>query len=579
MGLILEGCVEAALRRTTFNELVSTPKYDPDSMTPDFLIPNAEAPDYFVEVTQTEARNSFQMKTLRYFESVCNAKAHFGKQVTSVNILMGDPAIELPASNVQAMFGFFDANLNPRATGKSKAVQSRLTNLEAEALQLAGDERVKDVMTAVAQVVGTHSKAIDDLAAQLQELLDRSAPKKQLDALWDHEHDRISSLRDIDGRLPDAPTYKRPILQALFFSDKHFKSLLETRNPNRLAKPVVDQLIACDLADTTNTAGRVVIDRDFLRFLGNADDARRLRKYCADVIEVDRSMRFFFEDIRDANRRSKMVGAFLGFIRAGQAQFESALYGCMTQDSFAGVEHRRCWVADLAPLYVGESHNSFNRRMFQHPNYNLSLGNPYNNITIRSPRLGRDPGELRQYASVAADCIFQACQDFAPSGGEPGADELEGALLRFRISASMKLQKLNPLHLVVQAEADGLHASAHYGAVENVISDFASDSAATGRFRLFLVSRKGHEVLVNAVYADAQGDIHKAKEWASRGRSFLYRYDDEVGITRRSASLVFVADGPWSQEAIKKLRTAGWIVIRLEKLGETLSILLREPND
>ena len=78
LGLILQGCVEAALKLTSYNAFCSTPKYDPDAMTPDFLIPNSTSPKFFVEVTQTEARNSFQMKSLRYFESVCDAKAHFG---------------------------------------------------------------------------------------------------------------------------------------------------------------------------------------------------------------------------------------------------------------------------------------------------------------------------------------------------------------------------------------------------------------------------------------------------------------------------------------------------------------------
>ncbi len=39
-------------------------------------------------------------------------------------------------------------------------------------------------------------------------------------------------------------------------------------------------------------------------------------------------------------------------------------------------------------------------------------------------------------------------------------------------------------------------------------------------------------------------------------------------------SLVFVADGPWKPEAILKLRTAGWKVIRLLEFGPTLERLL-----
>src|SRR5215207_8590122 len=113
-GLILQGCVERALKETKFVKFGLTPQYDPDHMTPDFLIPDEKAPSYFIEVTQTEARNSFQMKTLRYFEAVCEAKVYFGPHVISVNVLFGDPSTELPKSNVNALYGFFDANLCPR---------------------------------------------------------------------------------------------------------------------------------------------------------------------------------------------------------------------------------------------------------------------------------------------------------------------------------------------------------------------------------------------------------------------------------------------------------------------------------
>src|SRR5215216_6303373 len=113
-GLILQGCVERALRETEFAKFGLTTQYDPDYMTPDFLIPDNRNPSHFIEVTQTEARDSFRMKMLRYFEAVCEAKAYFGPQVVSVNVLFGNPQAELPESNVKALYGFFDANLCPR---------------------------------------------------------------------------------------------------------------------------------------------------------------------------------------------------------------------------------------------------------------------------------------------------------------------------------------------------------------------------------------------------------------------------------------------------------------------------------
>ena len=186
-GLILEGCVAAALRRTKYRQFDATPKYGKESMTPDFLIPNEKSPKYFIEVTQTEIRDSFRMKTLRYFESVCNAKAHFGNDVISVNILMGDPFSELPANNIQVMYAFFDVNLNPRSDARSVKTRRLLSDLEAEVLHLARDESIATTEKAISGVVASHSSAIDDLAILIGTTLDSARTKPLLDNLWNFE--------------------------------------------------------------------------------------------------------------------------------------------------------------------------------------------------------------------------------------------------------------------------------------------------------------------------------------------------------------------------------------------------------
>src|SRR5262245_31210582 len=144
LGLILQGCVEAALKQTTYSQFKANPKYDPDSMTPDVLIPDDNKPTHFLEVTQTEARNSFQMKTLRYFEAVCEAKVHFGKSSVSMNILFGDPKAELPENNVELAKSFFDSNLLPRNDCAAIEVEP-LSLLERAALALAEREDIPDV--------------------------------------------------------------------------------------------------------------------------------------------------------------------------------------------------------------------------------------------------------------------------------------------------------------------------------------------------------------------------------------------------------------------------------------------------
>ncbi len=170
LGLLLQGCVEQALDDSG-RSFDATQEYAADAMEPDFLIPDAEDPDYVVEVTQTEARNSFQMKTLRYFEAVSDAKAHFGPEVTSVNVLMGNPEDELPEANVDALCGFFDANLIPRNDTDSTRKRSLLTDLESAADAIAQDEGIEKVEPEVSDLVEDHEDAIDILSEMLEEML------------------------------------------------------------------------------------------------------------------------------------------------------------------------------------------------------------------------------------------------------------------------------------------------------------------------------------------------------------------------------------------------------------------------
>ena len=199
LGLILEGCVAEALRQTQFNQFESTPQYDAESMTPDFLIPNADTPKYFVEVTQTDTRDSFRMKTLRYFEAVCEAKAYLGSHVVSVNILMGDPSRELTDSNVQAMYGYFDVNLCPRNDAQTDCERALLDNLEAAALAVAADESIENVQSGLNSVLRENSDAIAVLAEMLEDSITRGSVRAELTAVWDSEREQIGRASCRDG--------------------------------------------------------------------------------------------------------------------------------------------------------------------------------------------------------------------------------------------------------------------------------------------------------------------------------------------------------------------------------------------
>lgn len=241
LGLILQGCVEEALKQSTFSKFIADSKYDDNLMKPDVIIPDDRNPTHFIEVTQTEARNSFQRKTPRYFEAVCEAKIHFGPEVISINVLMGDPENELPASNVQAMCSFFDANLIPRNDCQNSDEKFLLDELERDALIYASDDSFSSAQ-AINKLKQTRGDAIKILSDMLNTTISAASVNKTLIPLWEMERSRVEKLKDLDKPLSDIPAYKRPILESLFLSDAEFAQLRATRQLNLLPLPLLRQI-------------------------------------------------------------------------------------------------------------------------------------------------------------------------------------------------------------------------------------------------------------------------------------------------------------------------------------------------
>ncbi len=574
LGLLLQECVEEALGRTDYS-FEATQEYAADAMEPDFLIPDAEDPDYVVEVTQTEARDSFRMKTLRYFEAVSDAKAHFGPEVTSVNVLMGNPEDELPDANVDALCGFFDANLIPRNDTDSTRKKTRLADLEVEADALARDEDVEEVGPEVPDLVDDHEEAIEVLSEMLEEMLQDAGVKQALVPLWENEEQRVDDLEDVDGDLPASPPYKRPILQSLYLTDDDFEDLVDAQDPSQVSDELKSQLKATDLAEEHDTVGgtRLVLDEGFRQFIAREDEARELRGLCEDRLQEDEAMHWFFQDIRDQDRREEMKDTFERLLGQGRGPFTTGVQDCLKNDTFEGLTHRRCWMADLMPLVVGESHNSFNERMYQHPGYDYDIGNPFNNITVRSARLGTDPDVLDEYAEIAVDCFYDALSENGITANQANTEDLDDEILDFRIGAAVKLQKLNPLYLVVESACEERGFDYSYGSVHNILSDLADSRRAVGLFRLNKIQTEEKEILVNALWVVEYGGHNKSKEWSARGRSFPYRLmEGEVEVEDRE--LILIADGMWEETPIRRLRSGGWKVCRLPEFEETLEEVL-----
>lgn len=407
LGLILQAVLAEAIRQVGFKSIQNY-QYEPSCEKPDFLIPDQKSPRYMLEVHQTEARNSFQMKTLRAFTAVTEAKAFYGDRLMAVNVLFGDPATEVPASNVRALCGVFDVNLVPRRDADDKASVARL---EKVALVFASDEDYqKKTALAASQIAAKHPEAIKTLGRMLKKALDSAAVRSELFPLWQAERRRV----EVNGAAPRSgvPTYyKRGLLGSLFLSDEHFGEVsLAGNNVGQCSSEARKQLVAAKLATVEEQidGDAYFLDPHFASFL-RTPDARHFRDVCLSAFSTAPDLNWFFADIRDGQRRARMAQAFLREVKKGKSSFKEAFSKNFRTSNAFGIQHSRCWFADLMPLVVGRSHNYFNRAIYSHPKYGISLGNPYNNIAIRSPRLGRDEKVLKSLETLACDVFLAQC--------------------------------------------------------------------------------------------------------------------------------------------------------------------------
>lgn len=636
LGLILQGCVGEALRLSKFNRFVTTPRYDPDAMTPDFLIPDGVSAKFFVEVTQTEARNSFQMKTLRYFEAVCEAKSTLGSDVISVNVLFGNPDTEIPHSLLMAMYGIFDLNVCPRNDAIAEADRFAIAELEANALALAADPQV-ETDVALRRVVQAAPNAIAILARMLEAGLLTAELKSSLLPLWDSERVRLAQGTNLQLALPAAPTYKRPILESLLLSDsdfedlvrakgatpstattraligkglvdlprayKHalrrvfevrcddFAKLLEVVDPERLDADVKARLLRAQLLlEVEHDARSPTVDfseaikwlvpnvrrlpvKADIRSLADDEYGSALRKLCIERIRNQAENRWFFLDVQDEERRLGMAAVFLSAASEGPEALVRDILASLELPKFAGVEHTRCWLADLLACQAARSHNAFNKMIFADPEYTGSISNPFNNLTIRNQSVLR--GHVKVSVVRTAVKAFSALMRDDPTSAVVDAHELATRLLSLRLDALVKRHSLNPIDIVIEEVCRGMDLPVERVVVRNVLADASLDPDSAAQYRVYVAEGRGPKILINGLYVDDYGGRDKAKEWSARGRSFLYRLVD--GTVRPSGlrSMIMVLDGDWHESAVQMLQRSGWVTCRPGQLRAVIAAVVK----
>ena len=207
--------------------------------------------------------------------------------------------------------------------------------------------------------------------------------------------------------------------------------------------------------------------------------------------------------------------------------------------------------------------------MFNSADYGETLANPFNNITTKAPRVLKSDDVLVQYVKPAVTAFQRLRKTHTAVTGSQAEFVLSSRLLKLRMHGAISMQKFNPVHIFIRAVAAGINAKIKYGGVNNILSDLVHDVDAVGKFDVFTIELNDSVVLANGLYVDKYGGLDKAKEWAARGRAFPYRLVQGKVIQAVSA-MIFVADGPWKSESIKRLREGGWIVCRPGEFADVL---------
>lgn len=562
-GLILQGVTAIALTQAGFTYRENW-QYDDNAEVPDFLMPDDDNPNIVIEVHQTDARDSFRMKTLRAFTAVMESKVHFGDDIVSVNVLFGDPDTEIPSANFNALCGFFDVNIVPRNDADDSDL---IVSLEECALKYASDEDFT-VQEGIRDVVQESPDAVEELGLTLQSALNGAGIKENLAGLWQMERERCAALGD--APLPGDPTYyKRALLKALFLSDDQFDELVAKQDPNLCSEETQKQLLSTKLAKAEEMIdGDSLILEKTLRAFIEEPDGVELRELCREALDQEVSMRYFFDDIRDFERRISMARIVKEVLGKGKEGFYSSFDECFTNGTYEGVEHTRCWVGDIVPLLIGKSHNFFNGIIYRDKDYKSTLANPYPNIVIRSPRLGKNNEVLKNYSQVCSKVLFEHVKGLDLDSLKE--DDVAEKIINFRIAAAIKLKKLDPLFLTIKSICDELDISFEEIKTRNCISDLANEGA-TGVYQLYVISKGDKEVLMNFVAVHDQNGDHKSKEWGARRRAILYRIQDGDVVPSEYQDALFVLDGEWEPKHVRRLYHSGWNrIVRLSGLKDTL---------
>jgi hypothetical protein len=547
-GLALEILVSKSLERAKFDAKQAW-QYSPLCLTPDFSIPSTDKPHFIMEVTQVEARNVFQRKLLRYAQAVSDAKSFFGPSIRAVNVLFGDTSL-LPSSSVEVLTSIFDINIFPVTPSHDDFLPSVAGYMGAVLKLVKAGESLADHEFP--------ATVLNDFANLLKRKLKENSSPGPLNEMWAAEYERLREHKTANQKTGATTYYREALLQSLCISNGVYKLIKSGATRQEQDEDTLDLLKSHGVIDIRNSIkGLQIVAPATLQGLVGQQTFDLMRGACSAQVNSIASTRWHFEDIQDLERLRIMARFVTNLLSQGISEFHEALIENARTGSIGGIEHTRCWMADVVAEILAVSHNTINNWILTSPLYKGTIPNPFNNLTMRSERFLGSEIEI----TTACAALTQIVRD-ANLPPIRNRSKIVDGLLRLRLYAAKGMQKFNPLivGLAAIAKQKG-YDQASVRRLESCLNDLVEDNGAVGKFDLmeFLdtKSKKRFYLTAIAVGPNYSSD-HKADEWSARRRMFAYRVIKGKCAKAELPKTVFVYDGNWSPKSVNKLLMAGW---------------------
>lgn len=411
LGLALQACVEIAIERHIDVPHQFTQSESLDQVTPDVVFSLENNKYHVMEITNSDVRDSFRMKVLRYLESVSESKVAYGLNTTCSSLLFGDAKATLPDNSLSAMCSFFDAYVCVQNVCPDSKTLRSVRELEQSVYEIAHNERIENVPSAVRSEVDHDSGAILFVAAVVGNLLE-SKPNRRLELVWKNEINFRKSTNSDDVAL-DGFGVKRAVMDSL---------LLDGVDPNHI--PLARVALLCDIGigqiSKSLRGEKFELREDVARVMGPGP-LNKLRARVLEIVSESPSNIGIMQDMLDEGRIRLMVEHVLDLIQSGD--LSKGILECYLDPEYRGIIHGRCWVADIVPLIHGKSHNWYNKTIVADCRYRGSLANPYPNLVGKT---GFSERSIKSIATIIADIHDGLTEQ------ELSRREIENRLMKFR---------------------------------------------------------------------------------------------------------------------------------------------------